>query len=107
MGGPCYHSNLDVFGHSYKLSPMPTIMVVARAVGWCFAIPGEGAWRVMSSRYGMACYRLTSFFWVLTFQISINWDLPWTVDLLLWPAYLLETFLKWSVTWMDVPAQPA
>ncbi|CAM9879672.1 unnamed protein product [Scytosiphon promiscuus] len=41
------------------------------------------------------------------FQISINWDLPWTVDLLLWPAYLLETFLKWSITWMDVPAQPA
>ncbi|CAN0019210.1 unnamed protein product [Ectocarpus fasciculatus] len=41
------------------------------------------------------------------FQTSINWDLPWAVDLVLWPAYLLETFLKWSVTWMDVPAQPA
>lgn len=40
-------------------------------------------------------------------QISINWNLPWAVDLLLWPAYLLEGFLKWSVTWMDVPAQTA
>ena len=36
------------------------------------------------------------------FQISSNWNLPWTVDLLLWPAFLLETLLKWSVTWMDV-----
>eukprot|EP00903_Cladosiphon_okamuranus_P019645 g18062.t1 len=41
------------------------------------------------------------------FQISMNWNLPWAVDLLLWPAYLLEGFLKWSVTWMDVPPQTA
>lgn len=39
------------------------------------------------------------------FQISIQWDLPWFVDLALWPAYLVENFLKWSVTWMDVEPQ--
>lgn len=38
-------------------------------------------------------------------QISIQWDLPWFVDLALWPAYLVENFLKWSVTWMDVEPQ--
>ncbi|CAM9753600.1 unnamed protein product [Ascophyllum nodosum] len=37
------------------------------------------------------------------FQIAHNWDLPWFVDLLLWPAYVLEFFLEWSVTWMGAP----
>ncbi|CAM9702415.1 unnamed protein product [Ascophyllum nodosum] len=38
------------------------------------------------------------------FQIDNNWDLPMSVSLLLWPAYFIEIFLKWSVTWMDAPA---
>lgn len=69
------------------------------------------AWKDRSARKLTRCLPSFVLFWFCTarqtLQISINWNLPWAVDLLLWPAYLLEGFLKWSVTWMDVPAQTA
>ncbi|CAM9297102.1 unnamed protein product [Discosporangium mesarthrocarpum] len=44
--------------------------------------------------------------WVLAFcgayfQIRSGWDLPFLVDLVLWPVYIIEGFLTWSVTWME------
>lgn len=34
-------------------------------------------------------------------QLSLNWNLPFYVDIWLWPLHVMESFLKWSVTWLD------
>ncbi|CAM9308411.1 unnamed protein product [Chrysoparadoxa australica] len=39
------------------------------------------------------------------FQIMHNWSLPWYVDLALWPFHFAEWWLKWMVTYMDVPTE--